>query len=468
MAITWRTINSPNNFDVAARLMEQARSGLSDGLGAFQGIMEDQRATQDANRLNTIGNNEAELKKMISGATLEDLNSGRLQQQLDGRLAQLGTGGVSRDFDTSAMLRDAVTGRRQDAIAAREFTQGEARALADPRLQEYQALRLSNPKAAEAFLQNEENAAILRNAMMLDDAMLFNDTRGQTELDRRNAAWNQDRRVLEAGRADTEYASKQAIASIMGSLHAQGYTGRNLIDATLERASQADSGVSPMYLPDAAVNARNFGESIAAKTSEEAEKIAQDKREQEAIAVGLQNTLTQKLAATEASIEALPDPLRMDKKDLTLDEVMEELRGYEWADGYEFEWRNPSWKGLWFGDSSTKEFSDMETIANTALKEAGLAGQVHPGRLLVMAAKMAAEGSGDKENPGKLNLAKMRNTIQLAASNLLRDRELYSSLAKDKAKTTGRINYLPQKTAKELREIENQLKRNQREWLRPG
>jgi hypothetical protein len=149
--------------------------------------MDDQRQLQEANRTNTISNNEADFRKYLSSLRSQGpqaLEQAQASGAIDARLAGY-NGLVSRDLDPTAVLRENILGARSDATTDREYTQGEARAAAEPILQEYQARLLQDPNAAQAYLQMGENESILRNAMLLDEAASAADSRGQ-ELTRRN------------------------------------------------------------------------------------------------------------------------------------------------------------------------------------------------------------------------------------------------------------------------------------------
>jgi hypothetical protein len=227
MAITWRNVNGNTSaFDVAGRLMENAQASLRSGLGQFQGIMDDQRQLQEANRTNTISNNEADFRKYLSSLRSQGpqaLEQAQASGAIDARLAGY-NGLVSRDLDPTALVRENILGARSDANSEADYNLNLAKRDAAPLWERYQQAVYNN-QDAEAQQIATENADLFAIAGLSGEAARILRGANQEEIgwDRESqrfdwAKYNQDRQVTADNRADDAYNAEQAAGVFLNNI----------------------------------------------------------------------------------------------------------------------------------------------------------------------------------------------------------------------------------------------------------
>jgi hypothetical protein len=246
MAITWRTVDGGRgNFDVAARLMQQAQAGFNTGLGSFQGIMEDQRATQDANRENTIANNEADFKKYLSSLRAQGpqaLEDAQASGAIDARMAGY-NGLVSPDLDPTAALRENILGARSDVTTDRDYEQGELITRLSPDIERIRSLNIAGKFDEANALENSLESDLAKAGKWADLQEQEQSMRDKI-TGRSREEWRFGQEQTSASRAEDAYNAEQAAGAYINEILASDGDLYSKRQAVREYLSNPENKVS--------------------------------------------------------------------------------------------------------------------------------------------------------------------------------------------------------------------------------
>lgn len=186
MPITWRNVGDRGYGD-AALLMRGASNNFNKGFDILNGLVDQQQNVQEGNFVVQRDNNTNAAKDLLASyLTPEALKAAQDSGELQSRLAALGP-----NIDRSVVrtgAADRLGALQTEFLKNEEFGDKQAMVKAQPVIDQYNTLLLTDPAAANAYLNDPANRALVEAAHMNDDLAKTADARGQELLDRSREA----------------------------------------------------------------------------------------------------------------------------------------------------------------------------------------------------------------------------------------------------------------------------------------
>lgn len=437
-AITWRNVSGGPDYRGAAYLMRGAQDNLQGGLDGLSNILQDRLKLQDENRANTLANNEAQIRRMITGAgSTDELNQLQQQGTLEQAVAQFGPHGVSRDFDPNALFQgqqDLVRGRE---VADQQFQQAEAERVANPIFQEYQALLIRDPEAAAEFLTPEREDA-LKKAMLFDNAAESQDSRQQTLADRAYTETERAERQKERNLAAAQRQSLETAARIQEEEMARGGEPRDILKRVLKRAGKENSGVLPQHMTTLTNNTRSSLDSWFDPFAKEREQQNAALAENALISEQDTGATQSRITSIDAELESL-SPSLINPREFSRGALTEEL-----ISNYDMDQKG--WDAI--ADLAPNIESGLKAarplVAEWGLDEGGLTAA----DIVLEAVRMSAEAGGKNGKP-RVSMRDVENQYRNAAASLAEQLKRYNTLT---GQRTALQDQLSQQQLNTLRE----------------
>ena len=420
-AITWRNVNGGPDYRGAAYLMRGAQDAIEQGLSGIDGILQNRLKLQEDNRANTIANNEAQIRRLVTGAgSVDELKQLQEQGRIQQVMQQFGPNGVSKDFDPNALVRDQTRTLRTDTLEGQEYDQAQALQAADPIFQEYLGRLYESPEAANAFLTSDRETA-LKKAQLYDDAIKARDTRGQELEQRRRGEINFNQQQEEVGQTRAERKSRRELARIQQEEIARGGSDREVSDRIMARIREEGSGVLPEQVPTAATSTRQFLDSqfkpFASEQQQRDAALAEENLVSQQGSEGIQRQIQgidSELARLSPSITA-PEAMTPGK-------LLEDLQqNFELDDS-----------ATWIeSDSTSKDITNAIKEAEPLVEEFGLSG-LSAAHIVKEAARLSTRGSAKGDEPQTIKLADVKDMLETAAKSLAQQQKEYNRLQGEK------------------------------------
>jgi len=165
-AIRWDNINrTGGNYNAVTNAAAQGSAEINQGFANLQSLLNNQNATNVANRNNEISNNDVAFSQYMN-----DLQSGGV----DAVEAARNNGGIANQIagyggmlSKANQLRDGsqiLTGARTDATAGYNYDQGVLKQELDPLVAQFKQLAFTDPNAAQQFAG--ENAELFQRGLV--------------------------------------------------------------------------------------------------------------------------------------------------------------------------------------------------------------------------------------------------------------------------------------------------------------
>lgn len=453
--LTWRNITTDGGFGAASNFMQQAQSGMNQGMQGLDSLAQRWQQNQDANQANRVENNRHALRQELLGlggpqAIQQAQESGDLGNLYERYQQQ--NGGLGPRFDTQALTQELIDSGRQRETAEHEHGRVMARRAVVPLQQQYERMVAEGqiPEASQFLDQHRQSfmdAGIYGvSANRLRSRQEGIEDRGHllTQRERDEAAYQQS----EAEKRSVENFQRRLLETLGGDYSEQDDPERARIDDLRQALLNPDSGVNPRTAIAGLATGGELFRGMEAPTIREREASELE----QAIARSGWDAETAEYERQLSELDnqmgllspAVTSPERITPGNLsTIARDTYSLRdaGGEWASagGLFVSPVTAAYSQIrdWGSDTSGRDLDNRMSQATPLIEEFNLTGLTEA-HIVDEAMRLVQEGDAGSDGPRKVDIRKLTpEMLKKAANNLAKQQQELGRLQQERQRLQG-------------------------------